>query len=457
MRYSTTLSVLSGIAALSSYTTAHPLLDAIHGSLSKRIVSPDNTCGNILAGAGNNYTCGSTNDGTCCSQYGYCGATTSYCGSGCQTAYGNCTTSGGGGTTTLPNTDPNLCGPINGNSSCVTGSCCSVNGYCGTTSDYCLPANCQPAYGTCNATATPSGNGTTNNLVCGPANGNKVCSGGQCCSPGGFCGATEDYCRSPDCLRGFGVCDSDRTPAGTSTASIPRPVLGSIPYGEDIIDCNDPGHIALTYDDGPYLYTSDLLDKLAAYKFKATFFITGVNNGKGAIDSTPAWTAVIQRMITDGHQVASHTWSHPDLSLLTDADRETEMIKNEMALRNIIGKIPTYMRPPYSSCTDACKATMKKLGYHITYLDMDTEDYLHNTPETNQISKDIVHNYLVNANPANVDYLSIAHDIHDQTVHNLTTYMFDQMVKYRFAGVTVGECLGDPQANWYRNAGATSK
>ena len=45
------------------------------------------------------------------------------------------------------------------------------------------------------------------------------------------------------------------------------------------------------------------------------------------------------------------------------------MYKNEMAIRNIIGVIPTYMRPPYSSCTAecGCEDDMKALGYHITY------------------------------------------------------------------------------------------
>ena len=115
-------------------------------------------------------------------------------------------------------------------------------------------------------------------------------------------------------------------------------------YDDDIYNCLDANHVALTYDDGPYLYTNDLLDILQSYGFKATFYVTGVNNGKGPIDSTPAWTSVIKRMIADGHQVASHTWSHADLSTLSDADRTTEMVKNEMAIRNIIGKFPTYMR-----------------------------------------------------------------------------------------------------------------
>ena len=51
---------------------------ALYNSLLKRVASPDNTCGDIYAGAHNGYSCdASTNTGGCCSQYGYCGNTTS--------------------------------------------------------------------------------------------------------------------------------------------------------------------------------------------------------------------------------------------------------------------------------------------------------------------------------------------------------------------------------------------
>lgn len=304
-------------------------------------------------------------------------------------------------------------------------------GYCGTSADYCSPTNnCQPNYGTC--TGSDGGGNTDPDNICGPMNANQICPTGLCCSPSGYCGTTEDYCTSPGCLTGFGTCDSDQTPAGATTSNIPRPALGSVPYGQDIIDCNDVGHIALTFDDGPSIYTNDLLDLLASYGAKATFFITGINNAKGAIDTT--WSAVIQRMITDGHQVASHTWSHANLSSLTTAGQETEMIKNEMALRNILGKIPTYMRPPYSECNGDCHTTMTKLGYHVVYFDLDTQDYINYTPETNQLSKDIVHQALSSVSPTNSDWLSIEHDIVEQTVHNLTGYYLDQMVTYGWKG-----------------------
>lgn len=157
-------------------------------------------------------------------------------------------------------------------------------------------------------------------------------------------------------------------------------------------------------------------------------------------------------MYSEGHQIASHTWSHADLSTLTTAQRQHEMYANEMALRNILGFFPTYMRPPYSSCTGACESDMAKMGYHVTYFDLDTEDYLNDSPTMIQKPKN---NFLGNISSqaaANSDWLVIGHDIHEQTAHNLTSYMLQNLQQQGFKAVTVGECLGDPQANWYRSS-----
>jgi peptidoglycan/xylan/chitin deacetylase (PgdA/CDA1 family) len=104
--------------------------------------------------------------------------------------------------------------------------------------------------------------------------------------------------------------------------------------------------------------------------------VTGVNNGKGAIDDeSTQWPGMIRRMIAEGHQLASHTWSHQDLSAITKEQRYEQMIKLEMATSNIVGKFPTYMRPPYSSCSEAsgCPQDMADLGYHVSYFDLDTD------------------------------------------------------------------------------------
>ncbi|KAI0025472.1 carbohydrate-binding module family 18 [Xylariomycetidae sp. FL0641] len=451
-------SVMS-LALAGSLTIA--LASNLPARLSYRDVSPDMTCGNTGAGT-EGYTCP---DGLCCSQYGYCGNSTNYCADGCQETFGVCSGSGGDGDGSGDDgdggTSPDMTcgndGAGNNGYICPSGLCCSSHGYCGSSTDYC-DAGCQPAFGIC-ADDPSDGGGDSEDERCGPDHGNTHCSSTQCCSAAGWCGTGSDYCSAPDCLTDYGpACDANKVPSGANTSTIARPTLGKILVGgAGIYDCIPPGVVALTYDDGPGEYTSDLLDLLAEYDTKATFFITGINNGKGEIDDTSLpWPSIIQRMHSEGHQIASHTWSHADLSAITSAQRKNEMYKNEMALRNILGFIPTYMRPPYSSCTQAsgCQADMAELKYHVTYFDLDTQDYLNDDPTQIQNSKDIFDEFMDELNPDVDDALAIGHDIHEQTVHNLTEYMLLGLQSRGYRAVTLGECLNDPAKNWYRDVQA---
>lgn len=72
----------------------------------------------------------------------------------------------------------------------------------------------------------------------------------------------------------------------------------------------DTRRIALTFDDGPhYKYTAEILDILAEYDVKATFFVVG--------ELAERYPELILRELADGHEVGNHTWSHPRLSRLT--------------------------------------------------------------------------------------------------------------------------------------------
>ncbi|TGO34687.1 hypothetical protein BHYA_0186g00170 [Botrytis hyacinthi] len=291
--------------------------------------------------------------------------------------------------------------------------------------------------------------------TCGPGVGSCV---NACCSPEGYCGTTKEYCAAPDCQYKYGpLCDTLQAPAGASTANIQRPHIGTVPYGgAGIYDCQVAGDIAFTFDDGPYLYTNDLLDKLAAYGAKATFMITGNNLGKGAIDTTVQYTAVIKRMVAEGHQIASHTWGHQNLTSLDPTTFKNQMYYNEMAFRNILGYFPTYMRPPYSECNATCGDLMADLGYHVTYFDLDTAGYLNDAATLIQNSKNIWDKAIAKADATTGNFLEIEHDIHYQTVYNLTDYILASMYSHGFKSVTVGECLGDPSVNWYRSGNASA-
>jgi hypothetical protein len=126
-----------------------------------------------------------------------------------------------------------------------------------------------------------------------------------------------------------------------------------------------------------------------------------------------------------------------------------------MAIRNIIGVIPTYMRPPYSECSTTCSSLLKTLGYHATYFDLDTEDYLNDDPDLIQNSKNDFDNAIADYGYNDgANYLVIEHDIHQETVYSLTEYILQKMANEGFGtSVTVGECLNDPVENWYRAAG----
>ncbi|CAG8975250.1 hypothetical protein HYALB_00007950 [Hymenoscyphus albidus] len=287
---------------------------------------------------------------------------------------------------------------------------------------------------------------------CGPGIGS--CPTGFCCSAEGACGEGSSFCAGPDCQFLYGpACDANQIPSGSSTSGIPRTIIGSIPYGTRIKSCSRPNVAALTFDDGPYIYTSALLDLLDQYNAKATFFITGNNLGKVPIDNcTTGYPATIKRMKASGHQIASHTWSHQNLNSLSAADFNNQMIYNEMALRNILGVIPTYMRPPYVDCNDSCFDRLRELGYHVIYYDLDTFDYANDSPDLIQNSKNNWANY-INPHPNSV--LELSHDIHYQTVYNLTKFMLDTMALGGYGtSVTVGTCLNDPPENWYRAAGS---
>lgn len=165
------------------------------------------------------------------------------------------------------------------------------------------------------------------------------------------------------------------------------------------------------------------MDLLANNSVKVTFFITGNNLGKGEIDLY--WADVIAKAYAGGHQIASHSWSHPNFDTFEPYQMRDELYKNEIAINSIIGKFPTYFRPPYSACSDACLEVLTELGYHGVLFDLDTEDYLHTTANLIQQSKDIVTDTMTGLEVSDTDMLAIAHDIHWQTVYNFTSFMID--------------------------------
>ncbi|KAL0931335.1 Chitin deacetylase-like protein 5 [Colletotrichum truncatum] len=218
--------------------------------------------------------------------------------------------------------------------------------------------------------------------------------------------------------------------------------------GVVIEQCTQPGVVALTYDDGPFTFTPQLLDILKQNDVKATFFINGQNWGN--IDTAPN-PDTIRRMHAEGHQIGSHTYSHANLEQSSTEVRRTEMTSLEEATRRIAGIAPRYMRVPYLDCGAACLQDLKDLNYVVVGTNLDTKDYENNKPETTQISADKFNNELL-PTPETSSFIVLSHDVHEQTVVSLTKKMIDTIKAKGYRTVTVGECLGETDPNsWYKN------
>lgn len=98
--------------------------------------------------------------------------------------------------------------------------------------------------------------------------------------------------------------------------------------------------VALTFDDGPNPpYTLQLLDILAKYDVKATFFLIGQNAGN--------YPEVAKAIVQRGHQIGSHTYTHSDLLKLDETQIVTEMAKSAEVIENATGTRPKLLRPPH--------------------------------------------------------------------------------------------------------------
>jgi peptidoglycan/xylan/chitin deacetylase (PgdA/CDA1 family) len=264
-------------------------------------------------------------------------------------------------------------------------------------------------------------------------------------------GTGKDFCAVPDnCQRDFGFCDSDVVPSGYNMSSDARRPEGAIEYGKVITTCKVPKAIALSYDDTPSNDTEELLNILKNANAKATFFVAGNSQGKGPVDTTAKWTKIIKRMVEEGHQVGSHTWSHPDMDKIGSEERKLEMLKMERAFSNILGKYPTYMRPPYLACSESqgCLSDMKDLGYHVIAYNYDSEDY--KNPDDLDKMKDRI-DLVFNQTGRDGNMLLIQHDTIQKSAIELTKHVLQRVQERGWRAITVGECLQDDPKGWYRD------
>lgn len=187
----------------------------------------------------------------------------------------------------------------------------------------------------------------------------------------------------------------------------------------------DGPFIAMTFDDGPNeKLTPKLLALLAAHHIKATFFVIGQN-----VTEHPE---IVARAAREGHEIANHSWSHPNLGKMSDEGVRRELRRTDDAIKEATGKAPTLFRPPYGSITARQKRWIhEEFGYEIILWDVDPLDWKRPGPA-------VVRNRILKETRAGSIVLS--HDIHPGTIEAMPATL-DQLEAKGFKFVTVSELI----------------
>ncbi|EAU85066.2 hypothetical protein CC1G_04162 [Coprinopsis cinerea okayama7 len=257
--------------------------------------------------------------------------------------------------------------------------------------------------------------------------------------------------------------------------------------------CTVPNTVALTFDDGPYVYLKQVLDTLNEEGIKGTFFfsasflfclwfcvLTVVDSSvpprthsrwmyslaehlpTPLLDpqptrppftnaphlsnqrASPPYTLTSPRLTsplrTDGnnfaciyseeivpavkyafetgHEIASHTWGHKNLSTLSWDEIHHEMFLVERALEKIVGVTPALMRPPFGEHNLLVRQASKLRGQTIVNWDFDSEDARAASVEEQKALYDEV----VARRPESI--LSLQHEVHESSVYVPSRFVF---------------------------------
>lgn len=178
--------------------------------------------------------------------------------------------------------------------------------------------------------------------------------------------------------------------------------------------------IAITFDDGPGAYTAQLLDELAARDVKATFFVSGYRAAN--------YPETLKRMVSEGHQLASHTQNHENLNTLSAAKIADEISQTQEYITDAGGDNPAYIRPPYGNANKTVRAQAPS---PLINWSVDPEDWKYHNADT--VCKNILAGSYDGA-------IILVHDIY-QTSVNGALAAIDKLLEQGYEFVTVRDLL----------------
>ena len=206
----------------------------------------------------------------------------------------------------------------------------------------------------------------------------------------------------------------------------PETPVEPLPETQRVVDPTRP-MVALTFDDGPHaVYTDQILDILEKNGAVATFFEVARN--------LPKAPDAVRRAVDLGCEIGSHSYRHANLGKMDEAAQQADQAAADALFQQVLGTVPTLLRPPYGSMNKALKTTC---GRSIVTWSIDPEDWLCRDADT-VVSR-------IQAEKSLDGQVILLHSIYDSTVEateTLVPWLLEQgyqlvtvseLIQYRFA------------------------
>ncbi len=169
--------------------------------------------------------------------------------------------------------------------------------------------------------------------------------------------------------------------------------------------------VLLTFDDGPHpTLTPKVLDALKEHDAKAVFFVLG-----SRVKATGG-KAIVKRAFDDGHRIGNHSFSHPDLTKLSEAKVRDELQRTEDLIIEFLTDHKLF-RPPFGAHNATVDEVVRDMNYNMVLWTVDSNDWKAENKPKRWV------NLSVDTIRKRGHSVFLCHDIHPTTVNNLPEFL----------------------------------
>jgi peptidoglycan/xylan/chitin deacetylase (PgdA/CDA1 family) len=183
-------------------------------------------------------------------------------------------------------------------------------------------------------------------------------------------------------------------------------------------------YVALTFDDGPGLYTPLALKILRKEHVRATFFLVGRN--------VASRQSEVREELANYSALGDHTWSHKSLVGLERAQISHQIVRTKKAISKATGTKVRLFRSPYGARNARVDRVARRLGMIEVLWSIDSGDSQGNN------WRQIGHEVLRNVQPGSIVLL---HENRGQTIRALHRLILPGLEERGLTPVTVPELL----------------